>query len=276
MNEQQARRILQDYIRAQDVEAVDLWPVIHAKVKLSQARHSSESFLTRASSNIGRTRIATRYAAVILLLTIVLITGAGLGIAAVNGMIQRFGMVSVPLQPSDGTTSSEAAPVTPLSMSPAQRARPISIEAAQRQVPFHILQPSWLPESLGFTGALVGRGPFGADAGESIEEAKAKAPIQVLLIYRPTMNADANVTLQISDGKLSGGYGFPRERMQDVIVNGKPAVYVKGSWNEKSEWNDQVDAANLSWEDSDFTYVLSQYQLGLSPDEMIRIAESIR
>jgi hypothetical protein len=77
-------------------------------------------------------------------------------------------------------------------------------------------------------------------------------------------------------GAQVGGYVLPSSAAQDVRVNGHTAVYAQGSWDEFQRWNRRADAALLSWDENAFTYVLSFSGLGLSRDDVIRIAESLR
>jgi hypothetical protein len=77
-------------------------------------------------------------------------------------------------------------------------------------------------------------------------------------------------------GARVGGYVLPSSAAQNVRVNGHAAVYAHGSWDEFRRWNGTADAALLSWEENGFTYVLSFSGLGLSRDDVIRIAASLR
>jgi hypothetical protein len=59
-------------------------------------------------------------------------------------------------------------------------------------------------------------------------------------------------------------------------VHGRPAIYARGGNGDRGGWDATVDAGLLSWHDDGFTYVLQFSGLGLSRDELIRIAESVR
>jgi hypothetical protein len=42
------------------------------------------------------------------------------------------------------------------------------------------------------------------------------------------------------------------------------------------QWSDIVDASMLAWEENGQAHTLSSYKFGLSRDDMIRIADSLR
>jgi hypothetical protein len=48
------------------------------------------------------------------------------------------------------------------------------------------------------------------------------------------------------------------------------------AWRDNGVWDDTADNTLLSWEADGFTYTLQSYLLGLTRDELIQIAESIR
>jgi hypothetical protein len=129
-------------------------------------------------------------------------------------------------------------------------------------------------------GIHVGTGSYGCNTKKACEETKPSA--KVIVTYRPLNHVSANLRLEITEGiDTEGGYAIPGSIAQGVLVNGRPATYARGVWEKLGgehdvQWNDNADAGMLSWEQDGFTYLLSSYQLGLSSEELIRIAESLQ
>jgi hypothetical protein len=176
------------------------------------------------------------------------------------GAVQRFGTVLI--DPGQLFRKETAPPPNnlraPVASSPRLMTPSLSLAEAQRLVDFAIRTPSWLPPGVVFRGALVG--PDGS----------------VVVSYRAANDPSKGLFIQMQRGAQVGGYVLPSSAAQDVRVNGHTAVYAQGSWDEFQRWNGRADAALLSWDENAFTYVLSFSGLGLSRDDVIRIAESLR
>jgi hypothetical protein len=176
------------------------------------------------------------------------------------GAVQRFGTVLI--HPGQLFRNETAAPPNnlraPVASSPRLMTPSLSMAEAQRLVDFPIRTPSWLPSGVVFRGTLVG--PDGS----------------VVVSYRAANDPSKGLGIQMQRGARVGGYVLPSSAAQNVRVNGHAAVYAHGSWDEFRRWNGTADAALLSWEENGFTYVLSFSGLGLSRDDVIRIAASLR
>jgi len=74
---------------------------------------------------------------------------------------------------------------------------------------------------------------------------------------------------------------------QTVEVNGQPGIYVHGGWQDNGQGDpntrlgnllrdDQVDVAYLTWLQDGVTYLLEAHYLGLTVEDMQRIASSMQ
>lgn len=206
-------------------------------------------------------------------------------------MQQRFGLVLVEPTPQTATISE------PEEGSQGQLSEkiipPISFAEVQAQVPFAIPLPTLLPQGFELWASRVGTGPHGESMDEDGNRITIEPPVQVILHFKPDESSknryhpEATLGLDIVDQTgLRGGYAVPAGSDEDVEVNGNPAVFVRGAWVRLDEgkppspdnmtWDDTADAVMLSWEADDFTYILSGSHLGLTQEEYIRIAESIK
>jgi hypothetical protein len=129
---------------------------------------------------------------------------------------------------------------------------------AQRQLPFHIPQPTWLPEGLILKGAHV------------------DPPNWANVFYGRAEGGEAGFGFEIHFGPREGGYVYADSAKRKVLVSDQPATCVRGAWNERGEWNDSADATTLEWSANGFDYHMSQSELDLTCDDLIRIAESLR
>jgi hypothetical protein len=126
----------------------------------------------------------------------------------------------------------------------------VSVEDALRVLPAQVPQPTWLPADVIVQGARV------------------DPPDWLNLVYtRAGTNKDGGMSFEISRGSRSATTSLNGAETEVVQVNGQTAVYqrtVSGS------------AQRLAWEVDGYSYELSESRLGLTRDELLRVAESIR
>lgn len=204
--------------------------------------------------------------------------GATVGRAILpRGMQQRFGLVEgAPerLTPPPGAKAGTGPPMSPVPCSQIARYRPagpnqgvpcypdLSVAEAQRRAAFTIPTPRRLPQGLNYRGALV------------------ESPTTVYLSYQ-TSAAHGGLGLRIHKGTQTGGSAVPRAGVQTAAVDGSPAVYVHGSYEDSgpgtaATWNPNADADELTWEHGGLTFDLTAGSLHLSKQDMIAIAESVQ
>jgi hypothetical protein len=175
---------------------------------------------------------------------------------AVVAGLQSFGLVlmsPLDLWRVDHSTPSNAEPRGgPMTLN-------LSLEEAQSQVDFRIPTPAWLPDGVVFRGAFTG----------------PTRTTDVVVSYRAAGESSGGLSIQIHRGLPSGGYVVPEWAAETVQVRGRPAIYARGGNGSRGGWDATVDAGLLSWQDDAFTYVLQFSGLGLSRDDLIRIAESV-
>jgi hypothetical protein len=174
-----------------------------------------------------------------------------------SGILQRFGIMLVSPNATPGANTERHAQVSATSTGPATPG--LTLEEAQQRVSFLIRTPSWLPPHVVFRGALVPSGDT-----------------SVVVAYQRLGDRSRGMFIQIRPGGVAGGYAVPSSASQQVQVSGQAAVYARGSWDRVGTWHGDADAGLLSWQQDGMDYVLSWSGLGLSREDAIRIAESMR
>jgi hypothetical protein len=134
----------------------------------------------------------------------------------------------------------------------------VSLEEAQKQVSFAIPQPKWLPDDLVLKGAHV------------------NPPNWAQYFYGRTDGAEGGLGIEVTQGASQSQYVFPETAKQPAKVNGQSAFCVQGSWNEKQEWISTADAGHLEWSANGFLYTIGHSGLGLTCNDLIKIAESLQ
>jgi hypothetical protein len=238
-------------------DSVDLWPTIRSRIQAGETRHHSRP---RSSRRLLLTVVA------IATLAVVLVTATPVGAAVSRqllpyGVLQRFGLVLVsptPVTQNAPTGPASARPTAAAGISGGPSTPSLTLQQAQAQARFPIRTPSWLPPNVVFRGALV------ASDGT------------VVVSYRRVDDPSKGMFIQMQPGPTVGGYAVPSSAAKAIRVDGAPAVYAHGSWDQSGNWHAEADAELVSWESGGMAYVLSASSLGLSRDDMIRIASSLR
>jgi hypothetical protein len=241
MNEQMLRVALAAIANEEIAEGVDLSrPIVQRALAARRTR-------VRGRQRLLAVALAT--------LAVSLLVGPS-ALAGAKDWITHLGVVFVspsdlaqPKQPAPGATAAGGT-----------LALDLSIAEAQQRAAFAIRSPRELPAGIVFRGAGVS--PDGAAA---------------VLSYRRADGRAGGFVLQIESRATAGaGYVLPREAVEETTVNGLPAVYAPGGWSGGS-WDKTIDAALLSWTDTDrLTYVLQSSGLSLSRDSLRHLAESLR
>ena len=149
----------------------------------------------------------------------------------------------------------------------------LDLQHAQGLLSFRIRTASWVPSGLRFVG--VSMSPISPDFSRYEDRAS--------VIYRPdgaSGQTGPGVRIDERPGTSVGGSSVPSSAVRNVRVNGRPAVYVHGSYESAPGgpgiWNPKADDEELSWQADGITYNLTASGLGLTQSDMIRIASSIR
>lgn len=237
----------------------------------------------------SRPRLALRlgaFAAVIVVAAVLLLATVPSVRAAIGRFFeQRFGLVVV--EPAELTVPAVAAPDEDREVQVIEEViPPHTFEEIQAQTPFRIPLPALVPDELELSATYMS--DYGArESAESNDE----PVIVVVMIYKPTKAAahdpSASLSLNVLNRTgMEGGYAVAAGAEEVVTVNGAPAVYARGTWERPDEndpldpahmiWDADADAAMLSWEADGFTYTLQGYSLGLTREDYIQIAESVR
>lgn len=142
----------------------------------------------------------------------------------------------------------------------------LPLAEAQPRVPFPIRLPAQLPPGLVLRGVVVAPAPPDG----------ATAPSQVDVGYGAADRPDAGLHIQETLGAARGGYAVDATQAQQIVIDGQPAVYAPGAWRKGGGWDAGADSAILSWQADGITYVLQYAGLGLTRDDLIGIAASVR
>jgi hypothetical protein len=132
----------------------------------------------------------------------------------------------------------------------------LPLDEVQRRASFPVCAPTWLPDGLQVVGGDVG--PNGS----------------VAVRFAPASGAASGGGIQQIPGTPGGHYAAPAEHAEAVAVRGRPATFVRGTWEKDGRWHPEADAGLLSWEANGVTYVLMFSGLDLNREQVIRIAES--
>lgn len=268
MKEQRITPILHELAEQEVPDNLDLWPAIRTRVE------SGRWMQHRPSANL-RLKVAIGLA-VLALASIGLLVSVPSTQAAIVHMLQRFGLVLIDPSAMKSTTSVKAEPV-------GQPTPPLTLAEAQSQAPFPIRIPTWLPEGLALAGAYVK-----LDNGLAADR---KPLADVTVIYHrtsePQGTTPGEMLLTITSRPNPAGFVVPNSREQEAMINGQAGVYTHGGWRDDGQgdpqtalgnlrWDDALDEARLSWTEDGLTYTLQAVGLGLSREDMVRIAESLR
>ena len=63
--------------------------------------------------------------------------------------------------------------------------------------------------------------------------------------------------------------------VEEVIANGKPAVFINGMWNGEGEWESDSGAKRLMWYQDNWRYNIQTFNQEITLEELLKIAESI-
>jgi hypothetical protein len=249
--------------------------------QLQQAGHvDARASLPRLALRVGAFAAVFIVAAVLLLATVPSVR------AAIGRFFeQRFGLVFV--DPAELEAPVVAEPDEGREVQVVEEViLPRSFEEVQAQTPFRIPLPALVPDGLEQWAARMSEYGAGESGGSNGER-----EIVVMVTYKPTAasayDPSAALSLKVHNRTgVEGGYAVAASAEEAVTVNGAPAVYARGAWERPDEnepldpanmiWDADAAAAMLSWEADGFTYTLDGYLLGLSREDYVRIAESVR
>lgn len=142
----------------------------------------------------------------------------------------------------------------------------LPLEEAQSRFPSPVVLPAYMPQ--GYERSVdVMFTPF------------TDPDVPMLTIIWENLDHKGNITLDIlhcSAGQENCGLIVGEGALEEITLNGKPAVVVRGAWNYDTQQYDSSVAAAIRWKyDENTVYTLSTWREDILLDELIRIAESI-
>ncbi|MEZ4673632.1 MAG: hypothetical protein R2932_05220 [Caldilineaceae bacterium] len=164
--------------------------------------------------------------------------------------------------------------------------RPVSLLELQAQAPFSVMPPTWLPRKLVYTGGYVDTTAAGTQVTLAFHPPGTDTGSTTDLVGQPLL------FMLMSNGSVDNRPLLAEEQVQPVQI--QPAsggralgVYAHGGWRSTAPvtpksstvndlyWDSTADEAWLSWQMHGLNYLLYAQGLGVTEQEMLRIAESI-
>lgn len=127
------------------------------------------------------------------------------------------------------------------------------------KIPFEILWPAWSPEGL----ILM---PTSTDI--------TALPKSIRISYVSPDGGE--MRFETTQGLHEDAIPSPKAFTQQVTVNGKPGICVKGSRDEQGNWQANEDAGALEWSNNNLSYRISHIGLKLSCEDLLRMAGTAR
>jgi hypothetical protein len=197
--------------------------------------------------------------------------------AAVDRVVQRMGIAFADTsQCGPNAQVSQAEPML-LAVTPPPS---LSLEEVQAQISFPLLVPAWLPQGLNTVYRSVSR--------VSDLQTRQGVTFQIEYYRMPALNPEKGRLLLAAGTGSTGATPLLAEMTETrVTVNGNSGYYVHGGWQNDGRgnpririgsllWDDQVDAAYLTWVQDGVTYLLEAENLGLGSEDLLRVAQSLQ
>lgn len=156
----------------------------------------------------------------------------------------------------------------------------------QTQAPFAVAPPAWLPGELHYTGGFVDTTTTGSQATLVFHRSDADGASAIDLVGQPLL------FMLVSNGVIENRPLLAEEQVAPVQIRPQSggsalAMYAHGGWRSTQPvtpesntiddlyWDAAADEAWLSWQMQGLNYLLYAQGLGVTREEMVRIAESI-
>lgn len=194
------------------------------------------------------------FAAAIGLALIAALTFSPSARAALDNLIKQIGGITY-IQPEETT---DVATPPPDEVSRVREER-INLSQIQEKVPFEISLPTWVPD--------------GYEVSESVLLRYFNEKFQFATISWWGANfADGPIELMVGQPV---NWAMDLAHVEEVQINGQPAGLAKGGWDaDTGEWGGSgAGNLTLTWMRGDLMYQLRSP--GVTPEELIRVAESI-
>jgi hypothetical protein len=135
--------------------------------------------------------------------------------------------------------------------------RHVSLAEAHKNVPYTFAVPAWTPSGFALTDTQVVNG-------------------NSLILQYGNGNRPGFVLRTFS--KDGGTNVVGNDSVDEVKINGQPAALIRGLWDGSTgNWKPDANLLTLRWSQGDVTYEMYvNTNVGVSQDDMVRIAESMR
>lgn len=179
--------------------------------------------------------------------------------AAFDGLFRQIGGVTY-LEP-EADPNERSLSESEITLVPEER---LPLDQARTRVPFEILLPGWMPE--GYTMSQTVRITY-----FPYQPTNGTNPFTYITWVKST-DGGGQIVLVISQPV---DWVVDLDHVQEVQVNGQPAGLTGGSWNyDTGDWDTTYGDLMLTWTVGEVMYQLQS--ASVTPEELIRIAESIR
>ncbi len=273
MNARQQKAVLERLAVRLVPDDVDVWHAIQARWEMSHS--STQKGETSMNAKIIQSRRRNRQvrqsiawvAVLVALAALFLITPAGRAWAQeIIHFFTRAGRDALPLQPWQLTPA--PTPATPSQSDPANILEAEgSVRDVEAQAGFHVLEPTWLPETLSFKGATF-------EGQQGITRLFYTYAESNGLVLRQEAVA------RTEDCELCGQVGASAA-IETVDVNGARGEYVEGVWNLTDEgpvWVPDPYLKTLRWQTNGVA--LELLYMGppdsVSKEDLLHVAQSLK
>jgi len=213
-------------------------------------------------------RLQQSFAILVLALVLIVATTPAAR-ATIREWLYSFGLIE---EAAVANRSIEVEPISP------QAYNAMSLAELKAQAPFPVTTPTWLPMDLIFTGGFVEQDRDGT---------------QVTLAYHlppPQENyaPDAPILfILITNGTVDNFPLLAQEQVVPVWLNQIVGMYAHGAWQSQTPataettvidnlyWDHTFDAAWLSWQIDDQSYLIYTQGLSIQQEQMVAIATSM-
>ncbi len=137
------------------------------------------------------------------------------------------------------------------------------------KVPFDPLWPHWLPDKFLIDDLQISRDPWSI---QNVFRSSESDDGEIIVETTQSLNSHGDSENRESETQ---GKPYPEEATHKVMVHGVMGVCVHGAWDDRGEWHAGEGAGVLEWTARGFNYRIIYSGLGLTCQDLLRIAGPI-
>lgn len=269
MNEKLLNRLLSNLAEQMAPDDVDLWPAIRVRFAASN-KHSLKGDFSMKTNNTPNRRLRLAAVSVLtlaIMLLLLFVTPQGRALAQeILHFFTRAESDTLPVQSWQLTPLPTADPNIPDPASIIDASQ--SVQAIEAQVAFDVLEPTWLPEILTFSGASI------EPEGSVVRIFYSYVETNGLVLRQEPIQQTQDCEFLCDDVGASAA-------VETVQIGDEQGEYVEGVWNLTDKgpvWESNPWLKTMRWQSNGMAFELMY--MGppdtLSKADMIAIAESLK